>query len=407
MREASASAEDLVAEALEVPATQRCIDALLGDLEGEGAEHSSDWVPNGGDPVKVSELFTEEVLEIRVGCVPTKGTGPVEEPVAVEDGDLRSHLVEGHEVSNLGGHIGLQVGELLHVVVVPEESSDGGTRGLWDLDEDDFFRNDDHWAIRVYVHVSGREGRILRLSLGRDRLFLTLLSSPSGYIDAQRTAVIEPSTFWYWVLITLSATAGLLIAEYRHHSVGRVVLKTTAALGFLGAGLSHGMATDGFSRWISAGLALSVLGDLCLLVPTAGRAFLAGIGAFLLAHVAYLLGFWSLGIDGLGFGSALVLLVPCAWVLHRWLAADVPDGLVAPVLSYIAVITIMVAGAVGVWWRAPHLAGLVATAVLFMLSDVGVAMQRFKGSGFETKLWAQPAYFVAQLSFAWHSGWVS
>ena len=219
--------------------------------------------------------------------------------------------------------------------------------------------------------------------------------------------MIEPITYWYWALITTSATAGLLFAEYRHHSVGRVVLKTTAALGFLGAALSQGVPRGDFSVWVTVGLALSVIGDICLLVPTAGRAFLAGIGAFLLTHIAYFLGFWSLGIDALSFCSAVAGLAPAAWVFHRWLAADVPHGLRVPVLGYIGVITIMVAGAVGVGWRVPELGGIIITAILFVISDVGVALQRFKGAGFKTKLWAQPTYFAAQLAFAWHVGWVS
>ena len=75
-------------------------------------------------------------------------------------------------------------------------------------------------------------------------------------------------------------------------------------------------------------------------------------------------------------------------------------------MAYILVIIGMVAGAVGAWMHTPTVVGLVPTAGLFLVSDVGVAMQRFKSAGFRTKLWAQPAYFVAQLAFAWHTGWL-
>lgn len=218
--------------------------------------------------------------------------------------------------------------------------------------------------------------------------------------------MIDPTTFWPWAVVTLGATGGLLVAEYRHHSGGRAVLKTTAALGFLGAALSQGLATGGFSLWVTLGLMLSVVGDLCLLSQAKKRAFLVGIAAFLLAHVAYFIGFWFLGINGLGFGLTLSGLAPLAWGLHRWLAPDVPEPLRVAVLSYILVITLMVSGAVGVGVSHPELVGLVPAAALFMISDVGVAMQRFKTERFRTKLWAQPTYFTAQLAFAWHSGWV-
>ena len=218
--------------------------------------------------------------------------------------------------------------------------------------------------------------------------------------------MIDPSTFWPWALLTIVATGGLLTAEYWGHVGGRAVLKTIAALGFLGAALSQGLANQGFALWVTIGLALSVIGDLCLLAPTSGRAFLTGIGAFLLAHVAYFVGFWTMGIAPLGFGLALMGLAPLAWALHRWLTPDVPERLQRPVMAYILVIIGMVAGAVGAWMHTPTVVGLVPTAGLFLVSDVGVAMQRFKSAGFRTKLWAQPAYFVAQLAFAWHTGWL-
>ena len=216
--------------------------------------------------------------------------------------------------------------------------------------------------------------------------------------------MIETNTFWPWAIATLVSTGGLLMAEYRGHVAGRVIFKSTAAFGFLGAALSQGFAPTGFPMWVTLGLALSVIGDVCLLVPTTGRAFLVGIGAFLLAHNAYFLGFWTLGVDELGFISAVVVLAPVAWMLHRWLVPDVPKRLKVPVLSYIIVITMMVAGAVGAWAHTPSAVWLVPTAGLVMASDIGVAIQRFKTADFRTKLWAQPAYFVAQLSFAWHTG---
>ena len=119
-------------------------------------------------------------------------------------------------------------------------------------------------------------------------------------------------------------------------------------------------------------------GDLCLLAPTSGRAFLTGIGAFLLAHVAYFDGFWTMGIAPLGFGLALVGLAPLSGHSIAGRAPDVPERLQRPVVAYILVITGMVAGAVGVWMHTPAAASLVPTAGLFLVSDVGVAMQRFK-----------------------------
>jgi len=39
-------------------------------------------------------------------------------------------------------------------------------------------------------------------------------------------------------------------------------------------------------------------------------------------------------------------------------------------------------------------------AVMFLFSDVSVAIDRFKGGGFGNRLWGAPLYFAAQLVFA-------
>ena len=206
-----------------------------------------------------------------------------------------------------------------------------------------------------------------------------------------------------WGLVTLVSTGALLLAEHRDHAGARAVFKTAAATGFVGLALVHGAIEAAFGAWLTMGLILSMIGDIALLARGAGRAFLTGIGAFLLAHVAYLGAFLSIGIHP-GWGLAgLAVLSPIGVVLYRWLSKDVPSALKRPVLAYILVITLMVAGALGVWGTRPDLSMLLPTAVLFMISDIGVAMQRFKGAGFSTKLWATPAYFIAQLLFAIHA----
>jgi uncharacterized membrane protein YhhN len=67
-----------------------------------------------------------------------------------------------------------------------------------------------------------------------------------------------------------------------------------------------------------------------------------------------------------------------------------------PVLAYIVVITVMVILAwscFGVGFVVP------LAATLFFLSDISVAIDRFRGGGFGNRLWGLPAYYVAQLLF--------
>ena len=76
-----------------------------------------------------------------------------------------------------------------------------------------------------------------------------------------------------------------------------------------------------------------------------------------------------------------------------------------PVIAYVAVITTMVIGALVCDWgarNAPlarHVA--LAGAILFFASDLSVARDRFVAPGFVNRAWGLPAYYAAQLLFAW------
>ena len=50
-----------------------------------------------------------------------------------------------------------------------------------------------------------------------------------------------------------------------------------------------------FARWVTAGIALSVVGDIALL-GNSNRAFMVGLVAFLLAHVAYVIAFLGVAV---------------------------------------------------------------------------------------------------------------
>ena len=181
-----------------------------------------------------------------------------------------------------------------------------------------------------------------------------------------------------WVLATGLGTAGLLIAERYGFVRLRALFKTIAALSFLGAALAHDPLASGFSLWLTIGLALSVIGDLCLLRKGTGSTFKLGIASFLAAHLAYLWAFIMAGVDWNSIGISLVVLTPIGVKIHRWLLPDLPGGLRHPVLAYLLVISAMTASSVGVWQHNPNLVGIPIAAALFMLSDVGVSIQRFK-----------------------------
>jgi uncharacterized membrane protein YhhN len=80
----------------------------------------------------------------------------------------------------------------------------------------------------------------------------------------------------------------LVAAEYRRHHQARVISKTTASLAFIAVGVIAAQAapTGPYPTWILIGLVLGAVGDVALL-GRGDHAFLVGLAAFLLGHLAY------------------------------------------------------------------------------------------------------------------------
>ncbi len=151
---------------------------------------------------------------------------------------------------------------------------------------------------------------------------------------------------------------------------------------------------------LAIALGLSALGDLAL--SRAGqRAFIAGLAAFLLAHVAYMLLFWPTG--GVGGilpwqGAALVFVVVTAGGALAWLWPGL-GALRGAVTVYVVAIAMMAVAAIlrtGTW---PLLAG----AALFMLSDLVLGAETFRLPA-SARRWTAPAiwvsYYLAQALIA-------
>lgn len=200
-------------------------------------------------------------------------------------------------------------------------------------------------------------------------------------------------------LICALATAALLRAEHRQRQSAKWLYKPLAALAFITAALFTDALATPYGRVILIGLVLSAIGDVCLIPRRTGPAFLAGLGAFLLAHVAYATAFVLRGLDLTTTLTAALPLALIALLTHRWLAPKVQPALARPVVVYILVICTMAALAIGTHGHAPApLIPLAAT--LFVLSDLSVARDRFDDAGFTNRLWGVPLYFAAQLLFA-------
>jgi uncharacterized membrane protein YhhN len=201
----------------------------------------------------------------------------------------------------------------------------------------------------------------------------------------------------------LVALAGLVRAETQHDRGGRFFWKPLASLSFVVIPIVTGAAFhDGaeVARWLTAGLVLGAIGDV-LLMYESERAFLGGLVAFLLGHLAYVVAFARVvpparWVEGAMLGVLAAVLVAAAIVL-RWLWPRL-GAMRIPVMGYVAVITAMVLGGVAV-----RHASLLATAgaVAFYASDLTVARDKFVAKDVWNRAIGLPLYYGAQLLIAW------
>jgi uncharacterized membrane protein YhhN len=200
------------------------------------------------------------------------------------------------------------------------------------------------------------------------------------------------------VSATWVAVLGLLVAEYAGSRTGVWIAKPLAASGFIAAAIAAGATASAYGAWILTGLALSWLGDVLLIPRESKTAFRAGLASFLLAHVAYAVAFAERGFAAWAVAAAAtVLALPAAAVL-RWLGPHL-GSMRIPVYAYVTVITAMVAFAVATA-VARGGANVLVGALMFYLSDLAVARERFIENSFTNKAWGLPLYFGGQIVLA-------
>ena len=168
--------------------------------------------------------------------------------------------------------------------------------------------------------------------------------------------------------------------EYLTKPAALAALIVYAALGSLG------------STWLITALTLSLLGDVYLMLPT--DAFTVGLGAFLLAHVAYVIAFPTPLVRRLIL-LLIVIIVTSPFVM-RISGAVRGTGLRAGVIVYMLTLAVMAASAFASGSRIAALA-----AALFVASDTILGWNRFV----RPLSWARPAimvtYHLGQLGLAY------
>ncbi|MGC9335417.1 MAG: lysoplasmalogenase [Anaerolineae bacterium] len=203
----------------------------------------------------------------------------------------------------------------------------------------------------------------------------------------------------------LAVTVTVLVwAEYRGNRRLVYLVKPASTLLVIAVALLSLLTPDAdlsFTLWVTAGLVLSLGGDVALMIRT-DRAFLAGLVLFLLAHIVYSIGFTlPNGFHPQDVVSAAVLL-GVAIMIYRYLRPGL-GSMQGPVVFYILIICLMVNRAISTFYGDVFTTAqawlLTVGAMLFWLSDLVLAVNRFRHP-FEANRLSLFLYFGGQLLIA-------
>jgi len=177
-----------------------------------------------------------------------------------------------------------------------------------------------------------------------------------------------------WLILALMGAATYLYGLVMHATLLCLLVKPMPVLALLG--WLHDAPPSEYRRWISLGLIFSLVGDVLLAWP--GDLFVFGLGAFLLAHLAYLKAYLSdcrrpalLPLTlALGIGAVLLGILVSSGL----------GPLLVPVIVYGLVISAMLWRALArLGTEAPKRSAWLAAAgaLAFVFSDSLIGINRF------------------------------
>ncbi len=150
----------------------------------------------------------------------------------------------------------------------------------------------------------------------------------------------------------------------------------------------------GYKTLIITGLLVSLLGDMLLIFSK--QHFKKGLIAFLIGHICYTIAFTFSG--GVHFTSWIFLPIALVGILYLRNILPYSGKMKIPIIIYIIIIAIM-------GWTAMERLNYIPTsgtilaaigAILFMISDAVLALNKFKKPFFSAELIILTTYFTAQ-----------
>ena len=200
----------------------------------------------------------------------------------------------------------------------------------------------------------------------------------------------------------------VLYFEKTENRTGLVPTKGSLSLLFILAALVQKDPLSPYVVFVVTGLVFCLGGDVFLALPQK-KAFMLGLVSFLVGHVFYVIGFFSVaGHSGWTWVSLLAAAM-ISGLVYLWLRSHL-GKMKGPVVGYMVVITVMVCAASSVLGGPDYnLSGRVMAftgAVAFYFSDVFVARDRFMKKEFLNRLVGLPMYYAGQFLIAFSVGFL-
>ena len=198
----------------------------------------------------------------------------------------------------------------------------------------------------------------------------------------------------------------LLYYEYRENYKAILPIKTALSAMFVITVLIQPHPISAYYHLLLTGLLFCLGGDIFLALPQS-KMFLLGLISFLVGHIFYIIGFFSVAHINTWtwMGTSIVLIF--SGTVYFWLKPHL-GTMKGPVLAYIIVITLMLSGAWSILGEF-DLAGLgrsfiFSGAAFFYVSDLFVARDRFVKKAPINRFLGLPLYYTGQFFLAFSVG---
>ena len=186
--------------------------------------------------------------------------------------------------------------------------------------------------------------------------------------------------------LTLVSAAIDWLSVHHGHQAMRYLFKPLTIVLLTATALALDPDDPAVRSWFVVAMVMSLAGDVFLMLP--GDLFVPGLGSFLLAHVAYIVGLVLAGLEPVGVLIGVVVVAVAFALVGARIVAGVrrsEPALGPPVVAYMGVISAMLVCAIGT--GAPL---AIAGALLFYASDALIGWGRFV----EARPWGDLAVMV-------------